>query len=119
MIGGVPVSVWIADTPREREEGLQSVPRLQPGEGMLFVWEEPGIREFGIKDVDYALDIIFVSETGTVTRIESLARGGPESAGSGGSVMWALEVPGGWAESSDIRVGDMLQLGEGGSPVTP
>jgi len=61
-VGETSLAVWIADTAQEREAGLQAVPDISDSEGMFFVWDEPGVRSFAIKDVDYAVDLIFSSD---------------------------------------------------------
>ena len=43
---------------------------ISEGEGMLFVWDEPADRVFEIKDVEYALDVIFIAEDGALQVVD-------------------------------------------------
>ncbi len=60
----------VADNYTERQQGLMNVESLDPGNGMLFVFESPIEASFWMKDTLIPLDIIFVNETGYVVNIE-------------------------------------------------
>jgi len=109
-MGGASLDVWVADTRAARDEGLQQVPRLEHGEGMLFVWDEAGIRSFAIKGVDYAVDLVFVSADGRVSEIVQLKQGGAESATSTRPARWAVETSAGWARYAGVEVGDEFAI---------
>jgi uncharacterized membrane protein (UPF0127 family) len=107
------IGVWVAETPAQRSEGLQAVPPIIDGEGMLFVWDEPGDRVFEIKDVSYEIDVIFVAPDRTVVDVDTIGPEGEQTASSGQDVMWVVEVPGGWAAANGVAEGSELILGEG------
>ena len=108
-VGQQDLEVWIADTEQDRSQGLMAVPRLDSDEGMLFVWEDPGLGAFAIKDVDYALDVAFVAEDGRIVTIESLTPGGPERAESRTAYLWAIETRAGWFEEKGVAEGDTFE----------
>ena len=59
-IAGQEFTVEVADTPKERMEGLSVKNTLGEKEGMLFVFEEEGIYGFWMKDMKFPIDIIWI-----------------------------------------------------------
>lgn len=112
-LGGHELTVWVARTEAQHVEGLQSVPPIQDGEGMLFVWDEPAQRTFSLKDVEYEIDVVFVGEDGRVLDVDTIGPGGQLVAESAQAVGWVVEVPGGWAQAHDVAEGSALHV-EGG-----
>lgn len=94
--------VAVADNETERSRGLQDRERLGPDEGMLFVWDDAAPRPFAIKDVDYALDVIFIAEDGRVTEVLPLAPDGPFEASGTLPARWVVEVEAGWADRHSV-----------------
>jgi uncharacterized membrane protein (UPF0127 family) len=112
-LGGQELDVWVAETTEQRVEGLQAVPRIAEGEGMLFVWDEPGVRDFELKSLDYAIDVVFVGQDGRVLDVDTIGPDGESTAASGQDVLWVVEVPGGWASANGVAEGSALVVGEG------
>lgn len=69
--GAPPLRAEVADTPEERARGLMLRPSLPPGEAMLFVFPEERPWGFWMKDVQFPLDIIWLSANGTVVHVWS------------------------------------------------
>jgi uncharacterized membrane protein (UPF0127 family) len=113
-IEGAQLDVLVAETPDQLSEGLQAVEEISEGEGMLFVWDEPADRVFEIKDVEYALDVIFIAADGRVVGIERLEPGSSDVASAGEPVLWVVETRAGWAEDAGVIEGSRLTL-DGGS----
>ena len=61
-VGGVPVTVEIADQPAELSRGLGYRAGLAPGTGMLFLYPEPAPRSFWMKGMQFCLDIIWIED---------------------------------------------------------
>ncbi|NNL68259.1 MAG: DUF192 domain-containing protein, partial [Myxococcales bacterium] len=59
-IRGTTVAVEIAATPAERAQGLSGREALEPGHGMLFLHEEPGAHGYWMKDMRFAIDILWL-----------------------------------------------------------
>lgn len=54
--------VELAQTQEEKERGLMFREKLDPNKGMLFIYEDEGIRSFWMKNVQFPLDIIWINE---------------------------------------------------------
>ncbi len=61
-IGKTSISATIADTDDKRVRGLSGRAELQPNEGMLFVFDEPGMHGFWMKDMNFPIDIMWIDE---------------------------------------------------------
>ncbi len=66
----VAFSVSIADTPDERRQGLSGTPALGTYEGKLFIFDETAKHGIWMKDMNYALDILWFDENFTLIHIE-------------------------------------------------
>ena len=64
------IELQIADEPLERNLGLMSQEKLPYNKGMLFIYEESGNYSFWMYKMQFALDIIWFDEKGTVVHIE-------------------------------------------------
>jgi uncharacterized protein len=103
------LTVWVADTPSRREQGLMFVTDLRPLTGMLFVFPEPQPVSMWMKNTRISLDMLFVAADGKVIRIAPKAR--PESLAtitSMGMVTGVIEIGGGEAERLGIHSGDRV-----------
>ncbi len=102
--------VAVADDPRERGKGLMNVSRMPPSKGMLFLYEEPQHATFWMKNTLIPLDMIFMDETGKITRIHENAVPMDETVIDGGKdVRAVLEINGGMARKIGIAEGDALR----------
>ncbi len=61
-VNGKTIAVEIADTPTERSLGLSGRDLLKPGHGLLFVFDESGYYNFWMKEMNFAIDIIWLDE---------------------------------------------------------
>ena len=108
--GEARFSVELAKTRAERNRGLMFRDSMPQSAGMLFIYKEPGTRNFWMKNTFIPLDIIFLDETGTVQRIKSEAEPRNVSRIFGGdNIQFVLEINGGLAEAMGIDEGDELQ----------
>jgi uncharacterized membrane protein (UPF0127 family) len=90
--------VWVADTPRERYQGLSETDTLPEDHGLLFVYDqEADRRTFVMRGMRYPIDIVFIDGTGTVTAVHSaVPEPGTAEAdltGYAGRAKWVLEIP--------------------------
>ncbi len=67
------ISVKIADTPALQGKGLSGTESLAAGEGMLFVFDTPDQYAFWMKDMNYPIDIIWISGDKRIVDIKTNA----------------------------------------------
>lgn len=69
----VTLNVEVMRAPEELRRGLQGHRPLATNEGMLFVLPAPETARFWMKDVTFAIDIVFIAADGTVANIAAEA----------------------------------------------
>ncbi|TDB37812.1 MAG: DUF192 domain-containing protein [Actinobacteria bacterium] len=112
-LAGESVAPYLADTMRERADGLQGFDGLASGEGMVFVYPDARVRTFGMKNVGFAIDIVFIGLDGTVSGIASLEPGDPRKIESPGPSRFVVELPKGWAAEHGVVVGSRFTYDDG------
>ncbi|MEZ5534340.1 MAG: DUF192 domain-containing protein [Thiolinea sp.] len=60
----MPLDVVVFDTPEERERGLMYVEDMPEGKGALFVFPEEQMVNFWMKNMQFAMDILFFDGSG-------------------------------------------------------
>lgn len=111
-IGDAEVMAELAVTPHEKSEGLSGREALSAGEGMFFVFEGPRRYSFWMKDMSFAIDIIWIDENKEVIDITYDARPDsyPFQFQPRYPAQYALEVKSGWAQSRGVQVGDVAEF---------
>jgi len=103
-------NIELADTPQERSRGLMFREFMARNAGMLFVYDQPQRASFWMKNTLISLDMLFVDQNGSVTRIHHQAEPGNLAPLEGGDAVYAvLEINGGLARQYGISVGTVLQ----------
>lgn len=64
------VSAQLADTPSGHELGLSYRKTIYDNEGMLFVFKQPGNYSFWMKDMNFPIDILWISSDKRIVSIE-------------------------------------------------
>jgi uncharacterized protein len=108
------VKAEVAATEAEREHGLMMRTSLGDLNGMLFVFEAPGLHAFWMKDTLIPLDMLWLDAGGKVVSIaESVPPcKTPEcpTYPPRAPASYVLEVNAGFANKHHVRVGDTLTL---------
>ncbi len=68
-VGTTAFKVETVDTESSRELGLSGRASLSQGQGMLFVFDHPANWGFWMKDMHFAIDIIFIDTNDVATTI--------------------------------------------------
>ena len=102
--------VEVVDTEEKRTLGLSGRESLLPVHGMLFVFEELGHYSFWMKDMNFAIDIIWVDEHRKIVFIMEhvMPETYPEVYVSEQKALYVLELASGVVEVSGMDVGDEL-----------
>ena len=61
-VAGTTLPVEVADDALERSRGLSGRASLQSNTGMLFLFEEPQLVSFWMKDMNFALDFLWIRD---------------------------------------------------------
>ena len=109
-VGGIPISVEIADTPALREQGLMHRDSLPANHGMLFVYADEQMRSFWMRNTKIPLDIAFVDRNGSIVNIEQMDAQTDENTVSTAPATYALEMSLGWFEANGVGIGDRLEF---------
>ncbi|RQG93136.1 DUF192 domain-containing protein [Natrarchaeobius halalkaliphilus] len=111
------VEVEVADTLQERYTGLSDHDSLEAGHGMLFVHASEDDRTYVMREMDFDIDIVFIGGDRTVTSIENARAPEPGEDGEelrySGRAQWVLEVPRGYANETEMAVGDDVAIDDG------
>lgn len=105
-------AVDVADTPASREQGLSGRPRLADNEGMLFIFPESFVPAFWMKDMNFALDMIWIDGDRRVVDIteDALPESFPESFRPSEPVKYVLEINAHGAAENGIKIGDTVEF---------
>ncbi len=112
QIGNATVLVEIADTPALQQQGLSDRDSLEEGKGMWFVFPGETTQGFWMKDMRFAIDIIWVNGHGVVVTIKHNAQPDsyPEIFYPSATAQYVLEVPAGFTERHGIAEGTKVVL---------
>lgn len=103
--------VELARTPEQRERGLMFREHLATDAGMLFLFDQPALQTFWMKNTLIPLDMIFLSPdkeiVGIVQNAEPLTLTGR---GVNEPSQFVLEINGGLAARLGIRTGQHMQF---------
>ena len=100
----------IAATAQQRETGLMHRQSMPAGHGMIFVFTQPHVLSFWMKNTLIPLDIIYVDGHGKVIDILPLAPKDETAVESSGPAQYAIELNRGAAAAADLHVGDVIEL---------
>lgn len=109
-----PIVVTVANTPELRERGLSGTANLPKGEGMLFVFPYSSAWGIWMKDMNYALDILWIDQSGSIIYMEEnvTPESYPEVYRPDKSALYVLEVPAGFIASNNITLTSSVDLPE-------
>lgn len=121
------VQVELAATVAEREQGLKGKTALSPELGVLFTYPaaQPVFQGFWMYQVQFPLDIAFISEDGSIvsiSRMEPCESSDPKSCPgyySEKPYKSALEVNAGFFAAAGIEVGDKVRYAVDGKCEQP
>ncbi len=107
---GVPMQLDIMSTPVMRSRGLMERHTLPNHYGMLFVFPVPTTPSFWMHNTPTALDIVFLSDNGTILAIESMTPNSDDRHTAPAPVRYALEVAHGYFANQSVTIGQQCTL---------
>ncbi|MEM1944803.1 MAG: DUF192 domain-containing protein [Nitrososphaerota archaeon] len=111
IVGGVKISVEIADDPTERGRGLSGRTGLEEGWGMLFVFERAGRHSFWMYGMLFPIDIIWMDEDGVIVYVVEDAQPCTsvcETYAPNADAKYVLEVRAGLVRELGVGLGDVV-----------
>ncbi|QVQ27491.1 DUF192 domain-containing protein [Achromobacter deleyi] len=98
----------VADTEATRRDGLMFRKELPGNDGMLFVFEQPDVQCFWMRNTLLPLSIAFIADDGTIVNIEDMAPQTEDPHCAKKPVRYALEMAQGWFNEHGIKTGKKL-----------
>lgn len=103
------IDIEIANNPTERANGLMNRKSMDEFRGMLFIFEQPDIHRFWMKNTLIPLDIAFIDSTGVIDTIYRKTTPLSETAlPSRRRVQFVVETNGGFSDKFGIKEGDLI-----------
>lgn len=111
-IGDDVFTMEVVDEREERGLGLSGRKGLAEGYGMLFVFPEPGIYPFWMKDMHFPIDILWVDEHGKIVHVADFITPDtyPTAFAPDEEALYVLEFPVGTARTKGINEGDIVSI---------
>jgi len=113
-VGDIQLEVEVADTPESRKQGLSGRGDLGSSVGLLMVFDKPDYYGIWMKDMNFSIDIIWISKDLQVVEIMSNVR--PETYPSifepSAPALYVLETKSGFAQVYGLRTGDSVSIPE-------
>jgi len=108
VIGETAITLDIADTEQSRIHGLSGRKSMPKNHAMLFVFDEISYHGIWMKDMNFALDIVWLNEYSEVIHIERnvAPETFPKTFGPQKSSKYVLEFNAGFVAKNSIKIGD-------------
>ena len=104
----LPLNIEVPKNQTDFYLGLMFRESLDYDSGMLFVFEDVGVKSFHMKNTRIPLDIAFITEKGKIESIKELEPFSLLPVYSDSEVLYALEVNRGWFTEHNIKVGQNI-----------
>ena len=106
------IDAQVALSPQERQTGLMFRKEMPAQEGMLFVFEQPAMQCFWMRNTLLPLTAAFVADDGTIVNLADMKPQTEDSHCSAKPVRYVLEMNQGWFAKRGLKAGTKL----GGTP---
>ncbi len=117
QIGDKKIYVQVAESPKDKARGLSGKKALSDNEGMLFLFPTKTYPGFWMKDMNFAIDIIWISENSIIHIDKNIP---PPEIGQKDSELkiyrppktidHVLEVNSGFCTKENIKAGDTVKI---------
>lgn len=109
-VNGTEIALELARTIEEKRKGLSERDSLLKNTGMLFLYDVPRVQSFWMKDMRFAIDILWIDKEGIIVGIEENASPDsyPTRFRSPELVPYVIEVNAGWVREHEVSVGDKV-----------
>ncbi|MEY4766794.1 MAG: hypothetical protein RI907_3467 [Pseudomonadota bacterium] len=115
-LGILNIKAEVALSAREHEIGLMNRTSMGANEGMLFVFDRPGVQCFWMKNTLIPLSVAFLADDGTIVNVDEMKAQTLDSHCSAKPVRYVLEMNTGWFKRHGAKPGDKLAGQPFGTP---
>ncbi len=113
--GMYQIDAQVAQSLEQRSIGLMWRREMPQHEGMLFIFEQPAVHCFWMKNTLLPLTAAFIDDTGTIVNLADMKPQSTESHCAAQPVRFVLEMNQGWFARKGLKAGTRLQ----GPPFAP
>jgi uncharacterized membrane protein (UPF0127 family) len=118
MVDDIPLEVQIADTDPRRIRGLMFQDQLPYDQGMIFVFNEPGLYSLWMLNMQFSLDMMWFDQDGKVVHIEKdippcktvVEISACQSIVPSDDAIYVLEVTSGFVDQNNITKDSVLRI---------
>jgi len=118
MVDDIPLVVQIADTEPRRVRGLMFQDQLPLDQGMIFVFDKPGLYSLWMLNMQFPLDMIWFDQDGKMIHFEKdvppcktpLEIAACQSIVPDGQALYILEVTSGFVDNANITKDSILEI---------
>jgi len=111
---GFPITAEVAISDEERQLGLMFREKLNPDQGMLFVFKDEDFHSFWMKNMKISIDILWLDKEKRIVHIESnvppCKKPPCASYSSKIPAMYVLEIHTGMADKKKLKLYDRLEF---------
>ncbi|MDO5289218.1 MAG: DUF192 domain-containing protein [Pseudomonadota bacterium] len=108
-VGMHRIDAQVASTPAQRQTGLMHRQHMPEHEGMLFVFEQPAVQCFWMRNTLIPLTAAFVQDDGTIVNLADMQPLKDTSHCSEKPVRYVLEMNQGWFAARHVKPGHRLR----------
>lgn len=110
-LNGHQFVTWIADSPNFQERGLSGVKYLGEDQAMIFVFSNPGVYGFWMKDMSIPIDMAWFDSKHKLIymQINVSPSTYPKVFSPNTSALYVLETKAGELDSIGVKIGDVLE----------
>jgi uncharacterized membrane protein (UPF0127 family) len=101
--------VQVAASDRQRQIGLMNRASMPENEGMLFVFEQPGMQCFWMRNTLLALTAAFIDDTGAIVNLADMKPRSDDNHCSQRPVRYVLEMNQGWFAKRKLKAGSVIK----------
>lgn len=110
QVGSKTFNLEIAGDEASQHLGMMERDSIAIDHGMIFVFPVAGEQSFWGRHTRFPLDVLFIDGKGTVVSIKRIKPYDESSVPSDGISKYAIEIPGGQAAASGVKIGDQLKI---------
>lgn len=118
-VGQRTYTLEIAAKDEERNNGLMRRDSMPDDHGMIFLFKEPKVLRFWMKNTRIPLDILYLDAAGKVVSIHRMEPYVEDATVSKGEAKYAIELNAGQAEKAGVKEGDTIPLPDNVTKIIP